>query len=95
MDNGHGLATKLPGLVVRCHLAMVKPVQEETLVKLAIQILTGCLEGKELHTAYFVERGGGHDGAAGKFIMAIKRLVEVGCAVSSVFVDQTKVDDLQ
>ena len=66
MDNGHGLATKLPGLVVRCHLAMVKPVQEETLVKLAIQILTGCLEGKEQHTAYFVERGGGHDGAAGQ-----------------------------
>ena len=40
-----GLATKLSGLAVRCHLAMVKPVQEETWGKLAIQVLTGCLEG--------------------------------------------------
>ena len=95
MDNGHGLATKLHGLVVRCHLAMVKPVQEETWVKLAIQILTGCLEGKELHTAYLWRGVVVMMEQQGKFSMAIKRLVEVGCAVSSVFVDRTKVDDLQ
>ena len=45
-----GLAPKLPGLAVRCHLAMVKPVKEETWGKLAIQVLTGCLKGNDLHT---------------------------------------------
>ena len=29
---------------------MVKPVKEETWGKLAIQVLTGCLKGNDLHT---------------------------------------------
>ena len=96
-----GLATKLPGLAVRCHLAMVKPVQEETWGKLAIQVLNECLEGNDLHTAMFVERKDRSVGVVvmmeqqGKFSTANKRLVEVGCAVSSVFGDQTGVDDLE
>ena len=48
-------------------VAMVKPVQEETWGKLAIQVPIECLEGNgcPLHSLWR-GRSGGHDGAAGQ-----------------------------
>ena len=45
-----------PSLGVRCHLAMVNLVQEETWAKLAIKVITGFLDRIELHFTKFVER---------------------------------------
>ena len=94
-----GLATKLPGIAVRCHLSMVRQEQEDNWGELAIQVLTGCLDGNDLQTAMFVERKDRSVGVLvkkekqGKFSTINKRLLEQGCAVSTVFADQTGVDD--
>jgi len=53
-----GLSTKLSGFAVM-YLAMVKSVQEDTWGKVAIHVLTECLDGNELPTALFVQRKDG------------------------------------
>ena len=97
-----GLASSLPGLVVRCHMAKVKPVQEEGWDKLAQQVLTHCLQGEEgLHSVLLVER---EEGSLGVVVMmenqeifstANQRQVKVSCAVSSVFGSQEGTDEME
>ena len=79
---------------MRCHLAKVKPVQEEGWDKLALQVLTHCLQGKGLHSVLLVER---EEGSLGVVVMVEnqeifstvnQRQVKVSCAVSSVFGSQ-------
>ena len=50
------LASTLPGLAVKCHLSRVKPVQDKCWGKLALQMITSCLEGVDQHRALVVER---------------------------------------
>ena len=53
-----GLASTLTGLTVKCHLSRVRPVQDKDQAwgKLALQMITSCLEGVDQHTALAVER---------------------------------------
>ena len=94
-----GLATRLHGLAVRCHMAMVKPAKAKIWDKLTNKVISECLDGDELHTAVFVERKGTSIGVVimaeqkGRLSTVNQRLAEVGCAVSSVFGDQD--DDLE
>ena len=84
-----GLADMLPGLAVRCHLAMIKHVKMDD--KLTIQILSQCLDGDRIHSAVFVEKKECSVGVAimteekGRLLTVNQRLVEVGCAESSLF----------
>ena len=75
-------------------MAKVKPVQEEGWDKLALQVLTHCLQGKGLHSVLLVER---EEGSLGVVVMVEnqeifstvnQRQVKVSCAVSSVFGSQ-------
>ena len=96
-----GLASSLPGLAVRCHMAKVRPVQEERWDKLALQVITHCLQGEGLHSALLVEREEGSLGVVvmmenqGMFSTVNQRLVKVGCAVSSVFGSQEGTDEME
>jgi hypothetical protein len=83
-----GLAGTLPGLSVKCHLSRVRPVQDKGWGKLALHMITSCLEGVDQHTALVVERSeAGSVGVVimlemhGKFITVNQRLVEAGCDV--------------
>jgi len=83
------LASYLPGLAVRCHLAMISQVKMED--KLATQILSQCLDVDRVHSAVFVEKTEVSTGVVimveekGRITTVNQRLVEVGCAESSVF----------
>lgn len=90
-----GLAGTLPGLSVKCHLSRVRPVQDKGWGKLALHMITSCLEGVDQHTALVVERSeAGSVGVVimlerqGKFSIVNQRLVEAGCAVSPLFFGQ-------
>jgi len=96
-----GLASTLPGLAVRCHLSRVRPVQDRGWDKLAMQMINSCLEGVDQHTALVVERNeAGSVGVVitlerqGKFSTVNQRLVEVGCAVSSLFGSNAGTDEV-
>jgi len=89
-----GLAGTLPCLAVRCHLAGVRPALDSGWDRLAMQMMNTYLEAPELqHTAVVMNRDqrGGSIGIAitlerqGTFSTVNQRLVEVGCAISSVF----------
>ena len=90
----HGLASTLPCLAVRCHLANVKPVLDSGWDRLAMQMMSTYLEAPEQqHTAMVTDRDHGRGSVGivitlereGTFSTVNQRLVEVGCAISSVF----------
>ena len=90
-----GLASRLPGLAVRCHLARIRPAQKEGWDNVALQVLSHCLgEAEEVNTALQVEVKEGSLAIViilerqGMFNTVNQRLVEVGCASSSVFDSQ-------
>ena len=89
-----GLASTLPCLIVRCHLAGVRPALDSGWDRLAMQMMNTYLETPEQqHTAVVMnkDQAGGSIGIAitlerqGTFSTVNQRLVEVGCATSSVF----------
>ena len=94
-----GLPSSLPGLAVRCHMVNVKPVQEGSWDKLALQVLTHCLQGEGQYTALLVERKESSLGLAiivedqGMFNTVNQKLVKMGCAVSSMFGSQDDSDE--
>jgi hypothetical protein len=96
-----GLASTLPGLAVRCHMSRIRPVQEEGWDKLSLQMINSCLEGEEQHAALVVEKSeSGSIGVVitlerqGKFSTVNQKLVEVGCAVSSLFGSEHDTDEV-
>merc|ERR1719315_744902 len=88
-----GLASTLPCLAVRCHLARLRAATDRGWDKLAMQMIKSCLEGVEQHSCMVVEQdeAGGSVGIIitlereGTFSTVNQKLVEVGCAVSSLF----------
>ena len=97
-----GLASTLPGLAVRCHLSRVRPVQDSGWDKLSMQIINSCLEGVDQHHALVVDRNESGDSLGvvitlereGKFSTVNQRLVEVGCAISSLFGSHGETDEV-
>merc|ERR1719186_369201 len=89
-----GLPSSLPGMAVRCHMVNVRPVRVGGWDKLALQVLTHCLQGEGQYTALLVERKESSLGLAiivedqGMFNTVNQKLVKVGCAVSSMFGSQ-------
>ena len=97
-----GLASTLPGLAVRFHLSRVRPVQDRGWDKLALKMITSCQDGGgDQYPALVVERSeAGSVGVVimlerqGKFSTVNQRLVEVGCAVSSLFGSYAGTDEV-
>ena len=62
-------------------------------MRLAVQMIKSCLEGEEQHSAMVVEQDEGGESVGiiitlereGTFSSVNQRLVEVGCAISSLF----------
>ena len=89
-----GPASMVGGLAVRCHLAMIKHIKVED--TLTTQVLTEYLGGEKVHNAIFVERKSESIGVVimieekGISSTVNQRLVEVGCASSSLFGDDVE-----
>jgi hypothetical protein len=98
-----GLASTLPGLAVRFHLSRVRPVQDRGWVKLALKMITSCQDGGgDQYPALVVERSeAGSVGVVimlerqGKFSTVNQRLLEEGCAVSSLFGSYAGIDEVR
>jgi len=90
-----GIVSTLPGLAVKCHMSNVRPVGKFW-DKLALQVLTKYLGGKELFSGLLVSKTDSSmevlvilEGKSGDLSTVSRKLVEAGCAFSSEFVEVT------
>jgi hypothetical protein len=88
---------------VRFHLSRVRPVQDRGWDKLALKMITSCQDGGgDQYPALVVERSeAGSVGVVimlerqGKFSTVNQRLLEEGCAVSSLFGSYAGIDEVR
>ena len=87
-----GDLSTLRGIAVKCHLVEIKLSAVKD--NLANKVLSDCLGGEKVHTAIFVEKKKDSIGVVimleekESFTTVNKRLVDFGCATSSVFGDE-------